>query len=216
MRLKVGAMVWLLGLLLYFAPAQTHGQVITEGPDSVRVPLAAADTVGKRGFFLSEWDKPAKAALLSAIIPGAGQIYNKAYWKVPIIYATGGVLAYFYIENNNNYQTYRKAYLLRRDGDPTTRDEFADDLYLGENSSNGESLLKFRRDGWRRYRDLTIIISVAAYTLQIAEAYVHAHLKEFDVSDELTLRVQPNLVPLRSQPGNLAPGLTLTLYTRSK
>ena len=98
MRLKVGAAAWLLGMVLYFAPAQSQGQVITAGPDSVRVPVAPvapADTAAEAqgGFFLSKWDKPAKAAFFSAVIPGAGQVYNKAYWKVPIVYATGAVLA---------------------------------------------------------------------------------------------------------------------------
>ncbi|MDX5437323.1 MAG: DUF5683 domain-containing protein, partial [Pontibacter sp.] len=68
----------------------------------------------------------------------------------------------------------------------------------------------------RRNRDLTIIISVVAYSLQIAEAYVHAHLKDFEVSEDLALRVQPSLVPVTSRPGAITPGLTLTLYTRSK
>lgn len=215
MRLKVGAAAWLLGMVLYFAPAQTQAQVITVGPDSVRVPVPA-DTTQKSGFFLSTWDKPAKAALFSAIIPGAGQVYNRAYWKVPIVYATGAVLAYFYIDNNNNFQDYRQAYIWRVDQDPTTVDQFENTPGLDLQNPNAENNLKYRRDFWRRNRDLTIIVSVAAYTLQIAEAYVHAHLKDFDVSDELALRVQPNLLPLRSQPGSLTPGLTLTLYTRSK
>ncbi|WP_266205360.1 DUF5683 domain-containing protein [Pontibacter kalidii] len=219
MRLNVGAAVWLLGMVLYFAPAQTQGQVITAGPDSVRVPIAPADTAveEQRGFFLSKWDKPAKAALFSAVIPGAGQFYNKAYWKVPIVYATGAVLVYFFIDNNNQYQDYRVALLRRNDGDTTTVDQFADHPFLGEaKGTDAINNLRYRRDFWRRNRDLTIILSVAAYSLQIAEAYVHAHLREFDVSDELALRVQPNLLPLRAQPGNYTPGLTLTLYTRTK
>ncbi len=213
-------MAWLLGLVLYFAPAPSQAQVITEGPDSVRVPVEAVvmDTINEeKWFFLSEWDRPAKAAVFSAIIPGAGQFYNKSYWKIPIVYATGAVLGYFYVTNNNNYQDYRKALIQRVDNDPTTVDKFADAPYLG--TSNGQTAvnaLKYRRDYWRRNRDLTVILSVAAYTLQIAEAYVHAHLKEFDVSDDLALRMQPNLLPVSSQPGTLTPGFTLTLYTKSR
>lgn len=215
MSLKVGTVAWLLGMVLYFAPTYSQGQVITAGPDSVRVPIPA-DTAARQGFFLSTWDKPAKAALFSAVIPGAGQVYNKAYWKVPIVYATGAVLAYFYIDNNNNYQDYRKALLLRTDGDSTTIDQYANSAILGTQNTNALSNLRYRRDFWRRNRDLTIIISVAAYTLQIAEAYVHAHLKDFEVGEDLALRIRPNLLPMRSQPGTLTPGLTLTLYTRPK
>jgi hypothetical protein len=219
MRLRVGAAVWLLGMVLYVAPAQTQGQVITAGPDSVRVPVAPADTAAEeeRGFFLSKWDKPAKAALFSAIIPGAGQVYNKAYWKVPIVYATGAVLTFFFIDNNNQYQDYRVALLRRGDNDSTTVDQFADHPILGEaRGTDAINNLRYRRDYWRRNRDLTIILSVAAHTLQIAEAYVHAHMKDFEVGEDLALRVQPNLLPLHTQPGNYTPGLTLTLYTRTK
>ncbi|MCX2741618.1 DUF5683 domain-containing protein [Pontibacter anaerobius] len=214
---KVGAVAWLLGMVLYFAPAQTQGQVITAGPDSVRVPVPPDTAEQQRGFFLSKWDKPAKAALFSAIIPGAGQVYNKAYWKVPIVYATGAVLTYFFIDNNDKFQDYRVALLRRTDNDSTTVDQYANHPILGvQNGTNAVSNLRYRRDYYRRNRDLTIILSVAAYTLQIAEAYVHAHLKDFEVSEDLALRVQPNLLPLRNQPGTLTPGFTLTLYTRSK
>ncbi|AKD04517.1 DUF5683 domain-containing protein [Pontibacter korlensis] len=216
MRLKFGAMAWLLGLVLYFAPAQSQGQVMTVGPDSVRVPLPTDTTTEKR-FFLSRWDKPAKAAFFSAVIPGAGQFYNKAYWKIPIVYATGAVLTYFYIDNNNNYQDYREALLIRQDNNPDTKDQFADLPYLGEaEGQRAINNLKYRRDFWRRNRDLTIILSVAAYSLQIAEAYVHAHLKDFEVGEDLALRVQPNLVPIHAQPNSFTPGLSLTLYTRTK
>lgn len=221
MRLKVGAAVWLLGMVLYFAPAHTHGQVITTGPDSVVVPVAPVDTAEaeKRGFFLSTWDRPAKAALFSAIVPGGGQIYNKAYWKLPIVYGTGAVLTYFLIDNNTKYQDYKKAYVQRVDRDPSTIDKYANDPnFPSLNESRGaeaESNLKYRYEYYRRNRDLTIILSVAAYSLQIAEAYVHAHLREFDVGEDLALRVQPNLLHLQAQPGSFTPGVSFTLYTRS-
>ncbi|GAB3813483.1 hypothetical protein GCM10028895_05560 [Pontibacter rugosus] len=155
--------------------------------------------------------------MFSAVVPGAGQFYNKAYWKVPIVYATAGVLTFFYIDNNNKFQEYNLAYYQRIDGDPTTVDKFANHSVLGtDQGDRAVSNIKYRRDFWRRNRDLTIILSVAAWGLQVAEAYVHAHLKDFDVSDELALRMQPSLVPIQSHPGSITPGVTLTLYTRSK
>lgn len=220
MRLYTGFAALLLSVLFCYAPAKA--QVITEGPDSVRVLVP--DTLAKEGFFLSrlkDLDQPGRAALYSAILPGAGQFYNRAYWKVPIVYATGAVLGYFLIENHRNFQSYRIAIIERVDGDPTTVDEYADHPYLGV--SNGTTLgssavnnLRYRRDYYRRNRDLTVLLSIGAHVLQIAEAYVHAHLKEFDVSDDLALRIQPGIIPVAAIPNSLSPGLTFTLYTRSK
>ncbi|MCJ8167084.1 DUF5683 domain-containing protein [Pontibacter sp. E15-1] len=228
MRLQAGFLFLLLGILLYLAPATGYGQVITEGPDSVLVEVP--DTLTKKeGFFLANFkvsslkdlDRPTKAALWAAAIPGAGQFYNKSYWKMPLVYAMGAVLGYYLIYNNNQYQSYRVALIKRIDGDSTTVDEYANHSTLGvQNGTEPGSFavrnLEYRRDGYRRNRDLTILLSIGAYGLQIAEAYVHAHLKEFDVSDDLALRMQPNLIPVAGTPTGITPALTLTLYTRSK
>ena len=221
MRLNAGFAALLAGILLYLGPAPAQGQVITEGPDSVRVVIP--DSLQReKGFFLfhlKDLDRPEKAALWSAVIPGGGQFYNKAYWKIPIVYAGVGVLGYFLVDNNTKYQSFRKALLLRADNDPSTVDEYADNPdfpSLNEDyGADAERNIKYRRDYWRRNRDLTILLCIGYYGLQIAEAYVHAHLKEFDVSDDLSLRVQPGLVPVATNYA-VAPALTLTLYTRSK
>jgi hypothetical protein len=212
MRLKVGVAL-LLCILLYTVPAQA--QVIMAGPDSVIVATEPAER--EPGFFLSRWDKPAKAAIFSAVLPGLGQAYNNSYWKIPIIYATGGVLGYFIISHNNNYQDYRQALIIRLDNDPNTRDKFADSNIFGEARPNGDANLRRARNFYRRNRDLTIILSVVAYSLNVAEAYVHAHLKDFDVSDNLAIRVQPDLLhtPV-SIHKNITPGLSITLYTKAK
>lgn len=220
MRLYIGITALLLSILLSNAPAQA--QVITEGPDSVRILTPDTLAASEKGFFLSNLknlDQPGKAALYSAILPGAGQFYNRAYWKIPIVYATGAVLGYFLIDNHTNYESYRIALIER--SDPNIVDEYADHPFLGE--SNGTSPgsyaydnLKYRRDYYRRNRDLTVLLSIGAHVLQIAEAYVHAHLKEFDVSDDLALRIQPGIIPVAGPANSLSPGLTFTLYTRSK
>lgn len=220
MRLRFGVAAFLLSIFLYFSPASVSGQVVTAGQDSVPVAVAVPDTAQKR-FFLSTWDKPAKAALYSAIIPGAGQVYNKAYWKVPIIYATGAVLGYFLIDNNTKYQDFREALNLRnRD----SSDVYINDRIYGVQNWNnngvltprGTENLRYSRDFYRRNRDLTIMLSVLAWGLNVAEAYVHAHLKDFDVSDDLSLRVQPNLLPVRGSSYSMAPGVTLVLYSNAK
>lgn len=221
MRLNAGFAALLTGIFLYFAPAHAQAQVITEGPDSVRVEVPDSLEGGK-GFFLfhlKDLERPEKAALWSAVIPGAGQFYNKAYWKVPIVYAGIAVLGYFLVDNNTKYQSFRRALLLRVDKDSTTVDEYANHPdYPSLNIKNGtlaEQNIEYRKDYWRRNRDLTILLSIGYYGLQIAEAYVHAHLKEFDVSDNLSLRIMPGLVPVATHSA-LAPALTFTLYTRTK
>ncbi|MFD2998868.1 DUF5683 domain-containing protein [Pontibacter toksunensis] len=224
MRLYTGIVILLLSILFCYAPAQA--QVITVGPDSVLVvtPDSLADS---KGFFLGrlkDLDKWEKAALYSAVLPGAGQFYNKSYWKVPVVYAMGAVLGYFLIDNHTKFQSYRKAIIFRVDGDTTTIDEYANNpKFPSLNAINGTTPgsyaynnLKARRDYYRRNRDLTILLSIGAHALQIAEAYVYAHLKDFDVSDNLALRIQPGIIPVATIPNSLSPGLTFTLYTRTK
>ncbi|QCR22051.1 DUF5683 domain-containing protein [Pontibacter sp. SGAir0037] len=219
MKISSGLAVVLFGLLLYLLPVRSHAQVITAGPDSVETATLGeitieGDSTERRRFFLSglrNLSKPGRAALYSAIIPGMGQAYNRAYWKMPIVYATGVVCGYFLVTNNSTYQSLRYAYLARSAGEPT--DQYADHPVLGVDRANGTSSLKYFRDYYRRNRDLTIILSVVAYGLNIAEAYVHAHLKDFDVSNDLSIRVQPNLINIPATT-NYTPGLSLTLYTR--
>ena len=125
------------------------------------------------------------AVLMSTVLPGAGQVYNKKYWKVPILYAGFAACGYFIHFNNGNYRKYRKAYLKRADGDSTTVDEFTG-IY-------SESNLLDLKDYYRRNRDLTIIITAAVYVMNLLDAYVDAHLFNFNVNDNLSLRVMPDL-----------------------
>jgi len=124
-----------------------------------------------------------KASVLSTIIPGAGQIYNKKYWKVPIIYASLGTSIYFINENHNKYTDYKNAYLQRADGE--IDDYF--DLY------NNSQLITIM-DYYQRNRDVSYILTAAIYLLNIVDASVDAHLLDFDVSDELTLSYAPSFI----------------------
>ena len=221
MRLAPGIALVVVLLFSQLLPTQARAQVITTGPDSVLVLTSEADTTQQKQFFLSSFKnltQPGRAALFSAIIPGAGQVYNKAWWKVPIIYATGGVLVYFIIDNNNKYQDFREALSIRTgrsDQFIEVYDAYYNDRIYGANEPVGTKNLRSSKDFYRRNRDLTIILSVLAYGMQIAEAYVHGHMREFDVSDNLSLRVQPDV--FRTPAANsVTPGLTLTLYTRTK
>lgn len=123
---------------------------------------------------------PSKAAFYSAILPGLGQAYNKKYWKIPIVYAAIGTGVYSYTWNNKKYNEFRDAYKNRLAGLP-------DDLeYLDQ-----ERLIQGQRF-YRKNRDLSAIVTVALYILNIVDANVDAHLMQFNVNDDLSMR--PNMM----------------------
>lgn len=123
---------------------------------------------------------PKKATIYSAVLPGLGQAYNKKYWKIPIVYAGIGTLSYFIVDNQKEFNRFKNAYKIRMDNG---QDEFYEIL-------NEQGLIN-EMDRWRRYRDFCIIGTALVYILQIVDANVDAHLYDFDVGDNLTLRVFP-------------------------
>ena len=145
---------------------------------------------------------PRKASILSAILPGAGQVYNHKYWKVPIVIGGLGASYYFIRENNSQYQRYKDAYIAIIDGDPNTVDEFN-----GQFSS--QSILNVA-DTYRRWRDLSYIAIGAVYILNIVDASVDAHFVRFDVGRDLSLELAPSLP--RAAQG--APGMSIALTLR--
>lgn len=133
---------------------------------------------------LKQPHSPKKATLLSAVLPGAGQIYNKKYWKVPIIYGAFGTCAYFAVQNRQEYLRYRDAYRLETDGDSTTVSEFANFPI----TVNG---IREWRDRYKQWMELNYILMGLTYVLNILDANVDAHLFYFNVNDDLSLRWQP-------------------------
>ena len=127
------------------------------------------------------------ATRLSTFVPGAGQIYNKQYWKVPILYAGAGALIYSISWNNNQYQKYLSAYKLDSDTSSSTNSEF-NGLYTVDN-------LITLKDYYRRNRDLSAIGLVLLYAANIIDAYVYAQFYNFDISDDLSMQVKPFVVP---------------------
>jgi hypothetical protein len=125
-----------------------------------------------------------KATLLSTFLPGAGQVYNKKAWKVPIIYAGFAGMAYLIKFNNDNYHKYNDALIARNDGDSTTVDNEFQDKYTDEN-------LATLQDYYRSNRDLSIIVTSLIYVLNIIDAHVDAHLYTFNVNDNLSIKVEP-------------------------
>lgn len=128
---------------------------------------------------------PNKATLFSTVLPGLGQVYNKKYWKVPIIYAGLGTSLFFGISNNNYFKEFKTAYVKRIDGDPTTIDEY--DGVLSE-----EGLLA-NMDYHQRNRDLSFIVTGLIYVLNIVDAAVDAHLFDFPKNDNLSFNLQPSI-----------------------
>ena len=149
-----------------------------------------------------DWNKwrpnPKRAMWLAIVLPGAGQIYNRKYWKLPIVY--GGFIGCLYAAtwNNQMYHDYEQAYMDIMDDNPQTQ-SYNQFLHLGKtvdetNIEDYKSLFKRRKDYYRRYRDLSIFIMIGVYALSIIDAYVDASLSEFDISDDLSLRIQPAVI----------------------
>ncbi len=141
---------------------------------------------------------PAKATWLAAIFPGGGQIYNRKYWKLPIVYGGFVGCAYALTWNGQMYSDYSQAYLDIMDDNPQT-DSFLNLLPPGYNvDANLEYLkkvIKRKKDTYRRYRDLSIFCFIGVYLISIVDAYVDAELASFDINDDLSLKMEPTAIP---------------------
>lgn len=210
----------LLGLVSYWGmsyaqtelpAASSADSVEVAAPDStVQAVLAAADSAGVPKVKLKTEFKPDPTkAVLYALVPGLGQIYNRKYWKLPIVY--GGLMGCMYAVtwNNKNYRDYSTAYkdivydaTVNRDNPDAWSESWQilssrDPETLIEDS-NYRDRLKRQKDYFRRYRDLSIIITVGVYALSIVDAYVDAQLFDFDISPDLSMRVEPVVAPKTS------------------
>tara|TARA_B100000524_G_scaffold320078_1_gene200334 strand:+ start:128 stop:673 length:546 start_codon:yes stop_codon:yes gene_type:complete len=130
--------------------------------------------------------RPSKATFYSAVLPGLGQAYNKKYWKIPIVYCAIGSGIYFYKQNNKNYKRYREAYKRRLAG-------FIDDEFYGNGTYpaiSNDGLIR-AQNTLKRNKELSILVTVGMYILNIIDANVDAHLLQFNLDDNLSLR--PNI-----------------------
>lgn len=147
---------------------------------------------------------PTKATIMSACLPGLGQIYNHKIWKVPIIYAGFGVMVYLIVFNTGYYLDYKCAYIESVNGDKN-----GNYAYLVNRYSSTE--LASAREYYRRNLELTCLVSVLWYALQILDATVDAHLYSFNINKTLSMRVEPSMiVPVAST--NLTGGIKLSLH----
>ncbi|MDT0552505.1 DUF5683 domain-containing protein [Urechidicola vernalis] len=136
---------------------------------------------------------PSRAAFYSTILPGLGQVYNKKYWKVPIVYAALGTSIYFYIENNNQYNRYRDAFKLGENGKPHEFD--------GENGNSflSRDALMRAQTQFKESRDLSLLITIGIYGLQIVEASVNAHLMQMNTIDDISFNPNITIDPITNK-----------------
>ncbi|MDX1602056.1 MAG: DUF5683 domain-containing protein [Salinimicrobium sediminis] len=145
--------------------------------------IAADEVVQEPAYRPYDPLSPARAAFYSAVLPGLGQAYNGKYWKIPIVYTALGVGVYFYRENDRQYDRYRSAYKSRIAG--KTDDEFSNEN--GQPIVSTNALIEAQRF-YQRNKEISVLVTVGLYALNIIDANVDAHLQQFNVSEDLSLR----------------------------
>jgi hypothetical protein len=158
----------LITALFFSLPAFAQG-------NEIQVELSKQDSLLLKPYTIDPL-APAKAAFFSGLVPGLGQIYNKRYWKAPIAWGGMGISLYYYNLNNKNYHWYRDTYKDLLAGRPVTGD-------LAR--LNGDKLIRGQKF-YRRNRDLSMFVTIGIYILNIVDANVDAHLKQFNVNENLT------------------------------
>jgi len=203
-------------LLLFFAFLLFHSgfsqeekeKQNTKQPQQTKEVDSIAQNMEGEGITFEEVEKkkeinplgPSKAAFYSAILPGLGQIYNKRYWKAPIVWGALGTGIYVYSYNNTEYRRARNAFKRRLAG--FTDDEFYDINGDGNGPDVSSDALQEAQENTQRDRDLALVITIALYALNIIDANVDAHLKQYNVSDDLAVDFNPylDINPFTNQP----------------
>jgi hypothetical protein len=167
-------------------------------PQKKPTPQAVPDSV------MEKMHSPTKATLMSTFLPGLGQIYNKKYWKVPIIYAGFGVMTYLIVFNTNYYLTYKCAYIEASNGDSA--------------GNYSDIVKKYTKDGilssreyYRRNLEITIIFTAIWYALNILDATVDAHLFTYNINKDISLHVEPTLIRSSMLSRDFSSGVRLCL-----
>lgn len=185
------------------ADAQVDTSVIQKSKDTSINEEAATtpnNKINKASFSIAQ-HSPRKAALRSTILPGWGQVYNKQYWKIPVVYAAIGTTAGLFIYNLKNYRRIRYAYTVAYNKDPVGSPAYNavdDDLkpILGFPEA-----LRTYRNSFRKSMDYSALFFILAWGLNVADATVFAHLKSFNVDDDLSLKIVPGYSPVANTTG---------------
>jgi hypothetical protein len=169
--------------------------------DSVTSTLAQKDSTHKKKQF-----DPHKATIRSAIIPGWGQAYNHQYWKIPIVYGALAVPASLFVYNNKWYQETKEAYTILVNNDTANFDKINPKL-VGLSPAD----LQYYRNDFRKNRDYSVIFFLLVWGLNVADATVFAHLKGFNVSDDLSMQIKPDF-----NTNTKLPAVSIALNVRDK
>jgi hypothetical protein len=174
---------WIVSLLIIFLSSNT----LFAQEDSLLIPVLRVKKDSVLKF------NPKKAIVRSAIIPGWGQITNKKIWKVPLVYAALGTTAYLFRQNIIQYRDSKSAYILATDNDPSNDDQIKQPYYSVKDQP--ERIKEFR-NAVRQNVDYCAIFFVLVWGLNVADAAVDAHLKSFDVSDDLSIQFKGGYSPM--------------------
>lgn len=136
---------------------------------------------------------PRKAAIRSAILPGWGQVYNKKYWKVPLVYGALGTTTFLFFRNLTQYNDSREAYKLAVDNDPSNDDQIKQPYYSVKDQPER---IKSFRNAVRQNMDYCVLFFILFWGLNVVDASVDAHLKSFDISDNLSIHIRAGYSPL--------------------
>ena len=196
---------YLLGLFLIILQvnlfAQNDSTKVNRSYITQDAQIGIADGGGVSMGSSSTAKIPSTAALYSAVLPGLGQAYNGKYWKMPLVYGAMGVGIYSVIWNQKNYDVFLEAYRIRLSGGI---DDYFDVL-------KEEKQLISWMDYYRNQRDMSILITIGIYAFNILDAYVDAHLTDFNISEDLSMRIQPAVMPSYVVGNYYSYGLSLKL-----
>lgn len=188
-KLKVKNSILFILCLLFsgFIAAQTTDSLSVKNTEG----LIVDQTIVKEPY---DPLRPSRAAFYSAVLPGLGQAYNKRYWKIPIIYAGMAAGVYFHIKNDKDFDRFRNAYKRRLAG-------FTDDEFFGDGETpiiSNERLINAQETA-QKNKDVSIIVALAFYLVNIVDANVDAHLRQFNVSEDLSISPNFEIDPIRVQ-----------------
>lgn len=197
----------------------TNADIITT--DTVYQPRQRLSMYQKDSLMVSNvnrvssyWEpNPKTATWLALAIPGGGQIYNRKYWKLPIVY--GGFMGCIYALswNGQMYSDYKRAYIDIMDNDPNTNsfvDMLPPNFDVDSNIDWLKSVFKNRKDKYRRYRDMSIFAFAGVYLVSVIDAYVDAELSHFNISEDLSLQFTPEIIDSKSGKSSLGFQVAIT------
>jgi hypothetical protein len=191
-------------LLIFTIVGDSFGQKTPNTPENINTELNSnesepdSNTIVSNSFFDIFTGNPGKAAFYGLVIPGGGQIYNKKWWKLPIVYGIEGFLVYRIITSTELYNGYQDAYIRTLKGETVE--------YRG---TSDISILKSRRDSFRKAREYSWVFFIGGHIVTLFEAFIDRHLIEFDISDDLTFAPIPTDIGLFN-------GITYTIPLNKK